>query len=205
MKISKLFFLLLFVPFAVKAQIVSISPKAPKPDGEAATITFDASQGNAELVGADKVYIHTGVVTESENGTAWEHVIGNWGQDDGIGLMTKVAEEENKWQITLNPDIRGYYKVPQGQPIYRLSMVFRNTDGTKAGRGTPGNFEGGFVAQNQDIYVDIPVSNFIRFTSPSASTVFLNEGESATISGETNKAAASINFRLIRGTVFKNW
>lgn len=137
------------------AQIVTFNPPKPGSDGQEVTLTFDASQGTGALVGANKVYIHTGVVTDGPEGSAWNHVVGNWGKDDGVGEMTKVDGEANKWQITFSPDIRSYYNVPPEETIFRLSMVFRDASGGNEGKGTAGAFEGGFVADNQDIYLDL--------------------------------------------------
>lgn len=114
----------------VYGQIISLNPTGAGPE-ESATIVFDASQGNKELMGATKVYIHHGVVTDMVNEISWKYVKGNWGKDDGIGEMTKVQGEANKWQITLNPRIRTYFGVPASENIFRIACVFRNADGTK--------------------------------------------------------------------------
>ncbi len=203
MKKIQLLFIFVLGVLTSQAQIVSISPATPSPDGTPVTITYDATQGNAALVGAEKVYIHTGVVIDSPDGTSWNYVVGNWGQDDGVGAMTRVPGATDRWEIALTPDIRQYYKVSAGEPIFRLSMVFRNADGSVVGRGTPGEFPGGFVASNQDIYIDLPVSNFIRFTTPTDRTVFLNEGETVTIAGEANKTAASLTLSANAGNGFE--
>jgi hypothetical protein len=71
--------------------------------------------------------------------------VGNWGQDDGIGQMTKVPGEANKWEVSITP--RNYYQVPAGTSVYRLGMVFRNADGSKEGKGE----------SQQDIFVDVPI------------------------------------------------
>ena len=92
-------FLLSFAIFNLNAQMVVLQPTSAGPD-EAATIIFDANSGNKELKGASKVYVHHGVVTDKVNGTAWKYVKGNWGIDDGIGEMTRVSGETDKWQMT---------------------------------------------------------------------------------------------------------
>ncbi len=101
-------------------------------DTDEITIVYDATLGTSGLTGATKVYMHAGVITDSPTGTSWQYVVGNWGQDDGVGQMTKVNGETDKWQITLTP--RSYFNVPAGTAIYRLGMVFRNEDGTKEGK-----------------------------------------------------------------------
>jgi 1,4-alpha-glucan branching enzyme len=99
---------------------------------EQITIIYNAVQGTSALEGATKVYMHAGVISDSETGTAWQHVVGNWGKDDGIGEMTKVTGESNKWELTLDP--RTYFNVPANETIYRIGLVFRNEDGGKTGK-----------------------------------------------------------------------
>ena len=126
-------------------------------DEDEITIIYDATLGSSTLVGATKVYMHSGVVTDSPEGTAWQHVIGDWGEDNGIGQMTKVSGETDKWEITLTP--RTYYSVPAIETIFRLSMVFRNEDGTKEGKND----------SNGDIYINLatdPVNLQLTSSNP---------------------------------------
>jgi len=115
----------------------------PDPFGakEQVTIFFDATlsdpAGTAGLVGVDKVYMHSGIVTTGSTGTEWENVVGNWGQDDGVGQMSKVSGQDNQWQITMTP--WDYYSVADGTTVYRLGMVFRNEDGSREGKGPEGD------------------------------------------------------------------
>ncbi|MEN8247763.1 MAG: DUF4961 domain-containing protein [Bacteroidota bacterium] len=135
---------------------VTITPNCFS-DTDEITIVYDATQGTSGLVGATKVYMHAGVVTDSETGTSWQHVIGNWGSDDGIGEMTKVAGETDKWEITLTS--RTYFDVPTNETIYRLAMVFRNADGSKEGKND----------SNGDIYINLandPINLQITSTIP---------------------------------------
>jgi hypothetical protein len=84
--------LLSFLYLFTNAQMVSLSP----PDagaGDNAILIFDASEGNGELIGASKVYLHHGAIIDGPTSTNWQYVIGNWGADDGIGEMTPVAGE----------------------------------------------------------------------------------------------------------------
>jgi len=188
-----LLFSFVLLPTVVEAQIVTISPPSPPADDLELTITFDATQGTAGLVGASTVYMHSGIVTTGPNGTGFENVVGNWGQDDGIGKMTKVEGEDDKWQITLAPDIRDYYNVPEGESIYRLAMVFRNADGSAEGKGTPGNFEGGTVIGNGDIFVDLDAGDFITFKEPMGNLFFLENGETIQVLAEASGAASKID------------
>ena len=112
-------------------------------DGDAVTIRYDATLGTTGLVGATKVYVHAGVIIDSPTSTNWQHVVGNWGQDDGVGLMTKVAGTTDIWEISFTP--RTYFNVPTSEVIYRLGLVFRNADGTKEGK----------TDANGDFFIDL--------------------------------------------------
>jgi PKD repeat protein len=95
------------------------------PFGDSLTITFNAALGGAgELIGANKVYMHSGYEATPFGGAInW---VGNWGQDDGIGQMDSLGN--NLWRITINPN--SYYNVPANGPINGFFLVFRNADGT---------------------------------------------------------------------------
>ncbi len=121
-------------------QIVSVSPEGFNADDQI-TITFDAKEAEGNLVGASKVYIHTGVVLDGPSGTTWNNTVGNWGADDGVGEMTSLGND--RWQITYTP--RQYYSVGGSEDIYKLAMVFRDASGANTGKGPGG----------ADIYVDV--------------------------------------------------
>jgi hypothetical protein len=128
---------------------VSISPF-----GDMLTITYDASQGQSTLQGAETVYMHSTYETVPFGGPV-EPWIGNWGQDDGIGEMTQIGP--NLWSITIN--VYGYYGIIPGDPVAGLFIVFRNEDGTAEGKDENGN----------DIYLNLqgaaPSSAFSGVTS----------------------------------------
>ncbi|RME96735.1 MAG: hypothetical protein D6772_11480, partial [Bacteroidetes bacterium] len=103
---------------------VLVNPSFPTPD-EMVTITFDAS-GSA-LAGATSVYCHSGVSTTENAPTNFDRVVGNWGQDDGIGQMVSLGNDQ--WEITL-PSLRQYYQVPETEDVFGLNFLFRNADGS---------------------------------------------------------------------------
>jgi len=169
MKFSNILFSYILSIGLGSGQIVKITPNSPT-ISDAIEIVFDVIQGNAGLAGASSVYMHSGVVIDKPDGTAWEYVKGNWGKDDGICKMTKVPNEPNLWSIKI-PNINTYYGIPDNLPVFRLSIVFRNADGSKEGKGNIGSFEGGSVASNGDIYLDL--KNYVQTLQPTASIIFL--------------------------------
>lgn len=97
-------------------------------------VTYNANLGTSTLGAgaATEVYWHSGA---GELGP-WEAVIGNWGMDDGVGLMTESSDDV--WEITFDPntyygDSDPAYAGPV--PIPHIGMVFRNGDGTLEGKG----------------------------------------------------------------------
>ncbi|MEM1134833.1 MAG: alpha-amylase family glycosyl hydrolase [Bacteroidota bacterium] len=184
-------FILIFA-HSISGQIVTLTPNFPSADDTAVTVVFDASQGTAGLAGASSVYLHSGIVIEGPNGTTWENVVGNWGQDDGIGKMSKVEGETDKWQITLTPDIRTYYNASETASIYRLSMVFRNADGSAEGKGSPGDFDGGSVASNGDIFLNLDAGDFVTINKPNENLFFLVNNDKVGIGATSSRNATSL-------------
>lgn len=96
-----------------------------------------------------RVYMHSGLCTQSQSfcdnnivasgSLGWEHIRGNWGMDDGVGLMTN--EGTNKWSITFT--VYDYYSnnisagstaMAPGATPYMIGLVFRDQDGTYEGK-----------------------------------------------------------------------
>lgn len=170
--------------------IVTLNPELPTAD-QPVTIIYDAAQGVSGLRGSEKVYMHAGVILSGFDGTGWSNVVGNWGLDDGIGEMTRVTGEENKWQITL-PGIREYFSVDDGVPVFRLGMVFRSSNGALTGKS----------AEDGDIFVNIDAGDFTRFTAPVSSEIFALSGEQVTISAEASSTASTITLEINEGDGF---
>lgn len=171
--------------------IVILNPEMPTAD-EPVTIIYDATKGVSGLSGASKVYMHSGVVLSGPDGTAWSHVVGNWGQDNGIGEMIPVEGQPDIWQITL-PSIREYYNVDDDVPVFRLAIVFRNASGTQTGKSEA----------DGDIFVNINPGDFVRFTAPVSEEVFGNNGQQLLLSAEASANAASLMLEIDEGTGYQ--
>jgi hypothetical protein len=132
---------------------VSVDPPAFDANTEI-TVTFNARKGNQELVGADKVYMHSGVdLTDSQTPwvSGWNNVVGNWAEDDGVGQMSKVPGEDDLWEITFVPET--YYGLESDDFVYWICAVFRNADGSVKGTGTPGEIDNGIIDDNLDFFI----------------------------------------------------
>ena len=105
------------------------------------------------------MYIHSGVCTATTSTVpdtidcqnpdyVWEHVVGDWGLDNGFGEMTPL--QDSVWEIFI--DVDTFYSNPttisqggqSGEPpstpkpvasvAYSMGFVFRNEDGTIGGK-----------------------------------------------------------------------
>ncbi len=103
------------------------------PLGDSLVIQYDASQGQSQLVGAAKVYMHSGA--ELHNLGGWQYVTGNWGIDDNLGRMKNIGTD--LWQITIHPQT--YFGYPADSSLNGIFMTFRNEDGTLTGKDNAGN------------------------------------------------------------------
>jgi len=128
-------FLLIFWQLATLtgfAQILTVNPANPVTTSQV-TIVYDAKRGNGELAGyTGDVYAHTGLITsESQNGSDWKHVVGDWGTADSRVLMQRVGSDLYQISFTINE----FYSVnPQQEQVLDLAFVFRNEDGSLVGR-----------------------------------------------------------------------
>jgi 1,4-alpha-glucan branching enzyme len=96
-------------------------------------------------------------------------VIGNWGQDDGVGEMT--SNGDGTWSITIVP--QDYYGLTQQQAAEatRIGIVFRNPDGTQELKATG----------CQD-FILLVGSVQITFTAPSTRPAIITSGSNLTVS-----------------------
>ncbi len=81
------------------------------------------------------VYAHTVVITStSTSPTDWKYVQGTWGIPFPKTLMTPIGNDI----YTIEYNIEDFYGIPDGELVQELAFVFRNTDGSIAGRSSDG-------------------------------------------------------------------
>ena len=125
-KIYFLFFL--FIPIVSYSQ-VSINVSAIEMD-QPVTFTVDITSTATNCNGFNnptKVYMHAGIGNKN-NAFAYD-VVGNWGQDDGIGEMTN--NNDGTFSITITPQT--YFSLTQTEieNAAQIGMVFRNENGSQ--------------------------------------------------------------------------
>lgn len=179
MKIFKLHLFSLMLAFAagLNGQVLEVTPTFPTIEDNV-TIIYDATQGNAALVGVTPIYAHMGLITStSSSSTDWQFVQGSWGTADPDVLMTDIGD--NRHSIAV--DIDQFYGFPGGTEVLQLAFVFRNQAGTIVGRAEGGG----------DIFYDIfPVDAGLQvdFLSP-ASSLIADEGDFINVEIGTNTSA----------------
>lgn len=122
-------FSILFVFSLVSFSQVTISP-IPFEVDETITITVDINSNSTNCNGINnpsKVYMHSGV-GDSSNAFGIS-VVGNWGEDDGVGEMTNQGG--GIYSITLVPETYFNLSPTQAANVIQMGMVFRNTDGSQ--------------------------------------------------------------------------
>ena len=148
---------------------VTITPNPFEID-ESITITLDINSTATDCDGftsPNKVYMHSGV-GDSDNAFNIS-VVGNWGQDDGVGQMT--SQGSGIYSITLVPE--SYYGLTptQAANAVLMGMVFRNEDGSQEFKASGCN----------DFIFEIGTFQ-VSLTSPSDDTTIINSGDDLAIS-----------------------
>jgi 1,4-alpha-glucan branching enzyme len=123
-----LFFAFIFYFFKISllnAQ-VTINPAVFNVDDQI-TITVSLAPQTCNGIAANpaKVYMHAGI--GNDNNAFAFNVIGNWGQDDNVGVMTNNGN--NTWSITITPSVYFNLNAIQQANATKLGMVFRNPNG----------------------------------------------------------------------------
>lgn len=160
------------MPFMYVFGQVNITPNPFEVD-QSITITVDVNSTTTTCNGLNnptpnKVYLHSGIGTDND---PWDYsVVGNWGQDDGVGEMT--SNGDGTWSITFVPET--YYNLTptQAQNAIKMGMVFRNEDGSKELKDSG----------CKDFYFDVGTFQVSLSNPVQNSTTILNSGDDLSIS-----------------------
>ncbi|MDL2309974.1 alpha-amylase, partial [Parabacteroides sp. OttesenSCG-928-B22] len=132
MRKNNLIYLFLLSLLSLNAQ-VSSTP-ANFSDKDIIEVIFNAAEGSKGLMGhTGEVYAHTGVITDkSSTNQDWKYAP-TWGDNSEKHKLTSLGD--NRWKLSITPDVRSYYGVPEGEKILKLAFVFRSADNKKEGKG----------------------------------------------------------------------
>jgi len=149
-------------------QITTI-PEYPS-DQDLITLTFDAT-GTALENYTGEVYAHTGVILEGS--PDWTHVIGDWGNNTNQPHLTSLGN--HKYQLSITPNIRGFYSVSAGEVVAQMAFVFRSADGSAQTR--------------PDLFVDVYGSELsINITQPTQKTLVAPENSQIPVAAASPRA-----------------
>lgn len=161
---------------------VTITPMPFEVD-ESIIITLDINSSATDCNGFNnpsKVYMHSGV-GDGTNAFGIS-VVGNWGEDDGVGEMT--SQGGGIYSITLVPET--YYNLTptQASNVIQMGMVFRNADGSQE-----------FKANGCNDFIFEVGSFQVSLSSPSTATTIINSGSSLNIAATNIGGNASYTLR----------
>lgn len=179
MKKTYLFtFLLTFFTSIVFAQ-VTITPATFNVNDQI-TITVSTAAQTCNQMGTTpaKVYMHAGIGDDT-NAFGFS-VIGNWGQDNGVGLMTNNGN--GTWSITLTPSTYFGINATQQANATKLGMVFRNANGSQTLKLPPSCGDFIFNVGTFQVNLTSPANN---------SSTILNSGGNLSISANNTGGNAS--------------
>ncbi|NRD21802.1 T9SS type A sorting domain-containing protein [Winogradskyella litoriviva] len=185
---KKIYLTLLYISVSFFAFTqVTITPNPFEVD-ESITITVNINSSATDCNGLsnpNKVYMHSGVGDDTN--AFGISVVGNWGQDDGVGEMTNQGG--GIYSITITPTT--YYSLTEAQAanVIQMGMVFRNANGTQELKG---NGCSDFIYE---------VGTFqVNLTAPSSETTIINSGDDLSIAASNIGGNASYTLKA-NGTV----
>jgi glycosidase len=176
---KQLFFFMFIMVISVlgSAQVVTTVPSIPTSDAEV-EITFHAELGSGGLQDfSGDVYAHTGVITSESSGDSdWNYVVSGWGENIEKTKLTRV--DVNTYTLSISPDIRSFYEVPEGEEILKMAFVFRSAEEVN-GSWVEGKDEGG-----KDIFVDVYAAGLTAVIVSPATGALFDPGQLVEVEGQ---------------------
>lgn len=183
------------------AQQLTITPSVFNVDTPI-TITANFSSATCNSLGSNpaKVYMHAGI---GDDGNAWGFaVVGNWGQDDGVGLMTNNGN--GTWSITITPSVYFGLDASEQANATKLGMVFRNANGSQEMKEAPscvdfirnvGAFQVNLIspANNSATVISSGGSLSVSATNTNGNATYTLKANGVTINTSANTTAYSYN------------
>ena len=111
-------------------------------------------------------------------------VVGNWGQDNNVGLMTNNGN--GTWSITLTPSVYFGLNATQQANATKLGMVFRNANGSQTLKLPPTCGDFIFNVGTFQVNLTAPLNN---------SSTIINSGGNLNITATNTGGIASYNLK----------
>lgn len=124
---KKFIFLVCFFTTNVFSQVTISPAQFNVTDQITITVSFASATCNSMGTNPAKVYMHAGIGDDS-NAFGYS-VVGNWGADDGVGLMTNNGN--GTWSKTITPSTYFGINATQQLNATKMGMVFRNATGSQ--------------------------------------------------------------------------
>lgn len=180
---------------SLQAQLLSWTPDFAK-ESDGITITMDATKGNQGLINyanTNDVYVHIGVITSlSVNNDDWKHAPFTWGTTPAAAKATSLGNNKYSYTIT---NITSFFTPSAGETIFKIAILFRNGDGSKAQRN----------ADNGNMYIPVYTSAVAtRFTVPPFQPTFVPEPEPITKNAGDNMALTAISNKPATLNIYHN-
>lgn len=148
------------------------------------TITVSLSQAQCNTIpsNATKVYMHAGIGTDAN---PWGNVVGNWGQDDGVGQMTNMG---GSFSITLTPSVYFNLTPEQIASSTKMGLVFRTANGQ-------GEMKNPVAGACQDFFINVG-SFQVNLTAPANnSSQIIATGGNLNVAANNTGGPASYNLK----------
>src|SRR5690554_6532727 len=121
---NKLFYFLIILCSSFIFAQITTDPGPIEPSNPA-TLYFDkAGTGLNSYNGT--IYAHIGLTV---NGTAWQNLIGDWGDNSTQPALTHVSG--TVYSLTMSPSLYSYFGVGTTNSISAINVVFRSADGSQ--------------------------------------------------------------------------
>ncbi|HEY0092548.1 MAG TPA: alpha-amylase family glycosyl hydrolase, partial [Flavobacterium sp.] len=180
-KINTLVLILALFGFVSGYSQVTINPSTFDVN-QTITITVSFASATCNTMGSNpaKVYMHAGIGDDT-NAFGFS-VVGNWGADDGVGLMTNNGN--GTWSITLNPTTYFGLDATEQANATKMGMVFRNANGSQTLKLAPSCSDFIFNVGTFQVTLNSPANN---------STTVISAGGSLSINASNTNGPASYN------------
>lgn len=199
---KKTFFTLILLSTFIlaQAQLITTNPLFVTQSGGVVELIFDAASPEGNLGLKDftgDVYAHIGVITSASTSSSdWKYVLTPWPSSTNQALANTTKNKltslgNNKYKLTIAPNVRDFFLVPASETIQRIAIVFRSADGVRQGKTSSGG----------DIFVNVYAAGLnVAFSNP-ATDLSIEPNTTLNITAGTS-IASNLNL-IINGTSVK--